>query len=129
MAVLARRLAEHRGTTHVGFDEGEGIHERAVDVRLGGEVDDRVHLGGQRVDDLRVADVAANEPIAAAGVEFREVGEVARVGELVEHRDLHLRTRAPQVPDEVGADEARGPRDEQALERAAHLIAGPEAQS
>jgi len=33
------------------------------------------------------------------------------------------------VADEVGADEASGPRDEKALERAAHLIEGPDVQS
>ena len=43
-----------------------GSRMRPVDVRLGGEVDDCVGLGDERADDVRVGDVALDEPSRAA---------------------------------------------------------------
>ena len=48
----------------VGPQEGLRIEDRAVDVRLGGEVDDGVGLGDERRHDGRVGDVAGDEPEA-----------------------------------------------------------------
>ena len=130
VAMLARRLAQHRSTAHVGFDEGERVHERAVDVRLGGEVDYRVSLGRERVDELRVADVALHEPIAGLAFELDEVGQIARVGQLVQHGDLDVRARGADQPNEVRADETCCPGDQQPAERTSrHLMEGPEVQS
>ena len=56
-----RRLEEDEGAVHVGLDELPGRLEGTVDVRLGGEVDDDVHVLGQRVDEPGVADVAVHE--------------------------------------------------------------------
>src|SRR5487761_1810140 len=68
VTMLASRLAQHRGASDIGLDEGERIHQGAVDVRRGREVDDGGDLGGELVDELRVADVAAYE--AVAGLTF-----------------------------------------------------------
>ena len=129
VTVLARRLAQHCGAAHVGVDEGERVHQRAVDVRLGREVDDRIHLAGQRVDQPCIADVAVDEAIALLGFELEEVAEVACVRELVEDDDLDVGPGPPEMADEVGADESRGPSHEESPERPAHLIGGPAVQS
>ena len=63
-----------------GPQERLGIEDRAVDVRLGGEVDDRVGLGHQRPDDGRVGDVAADE--AQPGGLARVVQDRLQVGPL-----------------------------------------------
>jgi len=93
--MLAGRLAQHRGSLHIGVDECQRLHERAVDVRLGGKVDDRVDLRGEGVHERGVADVAVDEPIAGCAIELGQVREVAGVRELVEDRDLDLRPRVP----------------------------------
>ena len=129
MAVSPRRLAQHGGAADVGLDEGERVHQRAVDVRLSGEVDDRVNMAGQRVDEVGIADIAMDETKTWSAFELGEVREVAGVGQLVEHRDLHFGPGAPEVADEVRADEARGARDQQTPQRTGHLIEGPAVQS
>ena len=94
MAVLARRLAEHGGAADVCLDEGKRIHQRTVDVSLCRKVHDCVRLRGERVDELLIANVAMDEAIARLSLELREVREISRVGELVEHGDLDLGSRA-----------------------------------
>ena len=72
------------GAERVGVDERVGLGDRAVDVRLGGEVDDRVDALDRVGDGGRVLDGAVHEP----DVEVLEVLAPARVGELVEDGDL-----------------------------------------
>ena len=122
MAVAMGGVAEHRGPEHVGVDEGERLQQRAVDVRLGREVDDGVDLGREPVDECPVADVALHEPVAAAALELGQVGGVPGVRQLVQHHQVQLRAGLPQQTDEVGADEAGPARHQQALELAAHRL-------
>ena len=81
-----------------GRQERLGIEDRAVDVRLGGEVDDRVGAVDQRPDDGRVGDVAADEAepggLLRVVTDRAEVGLVAGVGQLVEDGDLVPSRRA-----------------------------------
>ena len=127
--MLARRFAQNRGSTNVSLEKCEGIHQRAVDMSFGGEINDRVGLRRQLVDQLVVADVAANEAITRLPFDIGQVGEVAGVRELVQHRDLDLRARTPEVAHEIRADEARGARDKDPVERPRHLMGGPAVQS
>jgi len=129
VAMLSRRLAQNSGSADVGLDECERIHQRAVNVRLGRKVDDGVRRGRERVDELRVADVAVHEPVAGLAFELHQVGEVAGIRQLVEHRDVDVRTRRAQKADEVGADESSRPCDQEPLQRTRHLIGGPAVQS
>src|SRR3712207_8040362 len=46
---------------HVRADDGLRLEDRPVDVRLGGEVDDRVGAVGRARDDVRVRNVALDE--------------------------------------------------------------------
>src|SRR5205823_3576026 len=99
-AVVARVVEQHLRPEHVGGDELGGTEDRAVDVRLGGEVDDRLAAGGGVGDRLRVGDVSLPELVLDA----LEVGPVPGVGQLVEDDDV-LAGRG-ETADEVRADEA-----------------------
>src|SRR5207342_790333 len=80
--------------------------DRAVDVRLGGQVDDRLAALSRAGDGLGIGDV----PDAKVAVDPVEVLPAARVGELVEHDDL---VAAPdEALDEVAADETAAAGDE-----------------
>ena len=130
MPMLACGHTQNRGAADVGLDERKRVEEGPVDVRLGREVDDRIDAACQLVDEAVVADVALDEPVAPLSLELGEVGRVARVRELVEHRDLYLRPCRAQKAHEVGPDEARAPSDKEAFERTrAHLMGGPAVQS
>ncbi len=81
--MLEQRLrADELGATEVG-----GAEYRAIDVRFGGEIDDRAAATRGALDRLRVADVADDELDAGS----LEVRRVTGVGELVEHHDVLAR--------------------------------------
>jgi len=111
--VVAHRLEQLERAEHVGLHERVGAVDRAVDVGLGREVDDRVRaVAREQVGDERaVADVAAHERVARVAADRREVAEVPRVGELVEVHDRLAGRREP-VEREVRADEAGAAGDE-----------------
>ena len=110
------RLQQAVGADHVGGDECIRPGDRAVDVALRGEVDDRVDPPAldQLGDEIGMADVALDQ---LDPVEPVEVRAVPRIGEQVEDDDAVVgRDRAPVV-DEVGADEAGPAGDDQVSHR------------
>ena len=102
---LAQVLEQHLGAAELGAAELLGAEDRAVDVRLGREVDDRVAAARRPGDVLRHGDVAVVE-LDAVG----QVGAVPGVGQLVEDDDVLA--GAEQPLDEVRADEAGAAGDE-----------------
>ena len=84
--VLERRAQQAVRADHVGRDEHRGAEDGAVDVRLGGEVDDCIGavVGQQGADERRVADVAVHEHVLRIGTQVAQVFEAAGVGEQVE---------------------------------------------
>ena len=59
--VPSHRLEHREGADHVAVQERLGIGERVVDVRLGGEMHDRVGLGDQLAHQVGVGDVALDQ--------------------------------------------------------------------
>ena len=105
-AALARGVEQHARADHVRAGEGVLVGDRAVDVRLGGEVDDRVACP-------RPARRPGRGPRSRRRPARPPSGQVlapARVGELVEHGHVVLLLDEPDVG---GADEAGGAGDEQ----------------
>jgi hypothetical protein len=98
-------LEQHLGAAELGAAEVLGGEDRAVDVRLRGEVDDRVAPPGGALDVGRLGDVAVDELEV-----LRQVRAVAGVRQLVEDDDLLARRE--QTLDEVRADEAGAAGDE-----------------
>ena len=112
--MLARGLEQHVGAERVRGDERVGLGDRAVDVRLGGEVDDRVWSGrvDRGGDRRRVLDGAAQEAEGGLVDEIVEVLLAAGVGELVEHGHL-VAVLVHPLAREGRADEAGAATDEQ----------------
>ena len=107
-AGVAGETEQHVGAVDVGLDELGGAEDRAVDVRLGGEVDDRLYAGGGLGHGFGIADVALEELDVGA----LEVGAVPRVGQLVEDDDVIA--GCGQTLREMRADEAGAAGDEHA---------------
>jgi hypothetical protein len=63
---MARVVEQHLGAEHVGEDELGRAEDRAVDVRLGGEVDDRVDALGGACDRVGIFDRAVEEVVLDA---------------------------------------------------------------
>jgi hypothetical protein len=85
----ADRLEEDVDADDAGAQERLGVQDRAVDMGLGGDVDDGVGLGHQRPDDRRIRDVADDEgePSCLLGSSRPRRGSpAAGVGELAEDR-------------------------------------------
>ena len=101
----AQMLEQHLRAAELRAAEVLGAQDRAVDVRLGGEVDDRVAARGCARHVGRLSDVAVVELDVV-----RQVRAVPGVRELVEHDDLVA--AAQQALDEMRADEAGAAGDE-----------------
>ena len=94
-----------------GREECLRVQDGPIDMRFGGEVDDRVGGIDERAHHRRIGDVAANEAKARRQLlvvaDRREIGLIACVGQLVEHGDVCPIAPAQHVPDIRGTDEAR----------------------
>jgi hypothetical protein len=87
---VASRLEQHIGAVDVGGDELARRLDRAVDVGLGGEVDDRIATLHGGPDGLAIRDVGLDQLEALVGKPF-EVLAAPGVGELVEGPDGVIR--------------------------------------
>ena len=104
-AAVARRLEQHEGAEDVGLDELARRVDRAVDVGLRGEVDDRIAALDRGRHGVAVGDVAHGQLNPVRG-QALEVLAAARVGQLVEHANGVLRVRIEAPSNVCGADEA-----------------------
>ena len=84
--MFARGLQQDVRALHVGHDERLGAADRPVDMRLGGEVHDRVAAADGARDGRRVLDRAVHEADVVDHVV--EVLAPAGIGQLVEHGHL-----------------------------------------
>ncbi len=111
--VEARRLEQLVGAHEVRAHEAGRVVDRAVDVRLGREVDDRLGppLADERAHGRAVGDVAVHERVARVLRDVRQALQVAGVGERVQHDHPRLRA-GERVAHEVAADEAGAAGDE-----------------
>ena len=90
--VVAAALREDVGTgaDDVRVQERPGVMQGVVVVRLGSVVDHHIGVSHQAVHQGGVGDVSLDEPEPV----LRQVpkrGQVARVGQLVQHRDVVVR--------------------------------------
>ena len=110
----ASSVEQHLGPGDVRLDEDARPQDAAVDVALRREVDDGLRLvtPEQLVDEPRIRDVALDEHVVRVFLQIGERLEIAGVRQLVEVDDGQARTLAPEVPDEVRADEP-GPAGDQ----------------
>ena len=100
-------LKKREGSHYVCTGECERILDRAVNVRLGRQVDDSVNLLilHQLVESLEIADVHLHELVVRLVLYILEVGEVTCIGKLVEVDDVVLRILVDKKAYHMAADE------------------------
>src|SRR5205807_4688732 len=88
--------------------------DRSVDVRLGGEVHDGVEalIAQQGFDELRIANVAVDETQIGVILHGIQIGEVAGIGERIEHDQPLARVFLEPVMNEIGTDKSGATGDE-----------------
>ena len=103
-AVLAHGLEQAERALHVGLEERLRVRDAVVVVRLGRVMHDRVVARHDPVEQLRVADVAVHELDTVLG-QARDVLDVARVGQRIQHGHVHVRVVVHHVMHEIRTDE------------------------
>ena len=114
LRVLEDRVRDRLGAHHVRLEEDPVVRDGAPDVALGREVDDLVRLRRQPPDQRQVVHVPVPElePRVVPHLR-REVGEVPRVREGVQHQHADVWARPEDALDERGPDEPGPSGDEQ----------------
>lgn len=94
---------------YVRMHEGIGGEDAAVDVRLGGEIDDSVDvvLLENAADGATVGDVGALEAIVLLVVDGQQIVTVAGVSQLIQHDDVVVGIGLDHIAREGAADEPR----------------------
>ena len=108
-----RCLEQAEGAHDVGLGEGERVFDTAVDVGLGGEVDNAVNMLvlHQFEDSVEVADIHPDKLVVGLILDILQVGEIAGVSQLVEIDDPVVRVLIDKQPDYMASDEAGPSRD------------------
>ena len=103
---LLGTLQQVDGAHHVALDENFGVLDGAVNMALGGEVDDIVEivLCEQALDQLLVADVALHKDVAGVALNVLQVLKIAGIGQLVEVDQQNFRVLLEHIMHEVGTD-------------------------
>ena len=111
--MVERLLQELPGADDVGRHEGRRSVDRAVDVCLGGKVDNRLRpkFREERRHERTIANVAVSEHQPRIVCDRRERRPAAGVGEFVEDDDAAA-ARAEPMADEPTAEKSRSTGDE-----------------
>lgn len=106
-AGAARSIKQRVRSLHVGANKIAGVGDAAIHMTLGSKVNHAVHpLAEQRLDSPRITDVAPVKPVVGVGLDFRQVLEIPRVGQLVKIDDRVVGMRAQNKPNEIGTNES-----------------------
>ena len=110
-------LQEGQGAHHVGAGESEGVFDGAVNVALGGQMDDAGYL--MFADDashlLEVGNVGLDESVVGTVLDVLEVCEVAGIRQLVEVDDMVVGILVDKKSDNMGTDESGSAGDQYIL--------------
>lgn len=103
-AVFAHGLEQTERAFHVRPQERFRVRDRIVVMGLGRVMHDRVMPRHDPVEQLRVADVAVHE-LDTVGGKARDVLDVARIGQGIQHGHMHVRMVVDHVMHEIRTDE------------------------
>ena len=103
-AVFAHGLEQAERALHVRLQERFWIRNRVVVVGFGRVMHDRIVARHDAIEQLRVANVAVHELDTVLG-KARDVLDVARVGQSVQHGHVHVRMVVDHVMHEIRPDE------------------------
>ena len=114
--VLPAGLNQGEGPLDVGLDKRRWVNQGVIVMTFGSVVDYSVSLTDQLVDQVLVANIT-NDQLNLVLRQAGDVGRVTGVGQLVEDGDVfNLGVVVDQEVNEVGADEAAAPGDDDVLE-------------
>ena len=104
------RIEQHAGADNIGVDEIQRRINAAIDVRFGGEIDDRVKLmlGHERVHLISVGDIGF-EKLVTLAMFFDyavKIGEITRVSEHVDVGHGRGLVMLQNIPNKIAPDEA-----------------------
>lgn len=102
--ILPDRLEQTERAFHVRLQERFRVRDRIVVMGLGRVVHDRVVARHDLVEQLGVADVAMHELDTVLG-KARDVLDVARISQSVQHGHVHVRVMVDHVMHEIRPDE------------------------
>ncbi len=116
LIVCARGLQQSKRAVDVGLQKCFRARDRAVHMRLRGEVHDRrrLVLFKQRRDQSGVVDIAVHEGVRGVLLHGRQVFRVAGVGQLVQIDDVE-RSLLQRFKHKVGADKTGAASNENGL--------------
>lgn len=103
-AVLAHGLEQTERAFHVRPQERFRVRDRIVVMGLGRVVHDRVVARHDPVEQLGVADVAVHE-LDTILRQARDILDVARIGQGIQHGHMHVRMVVDHVMHEIRTDE------------------------
>ena len=106
--VATHSLQQGESAHQVGLDEGRGVQEGVVVMRLRGEVHDCIGTSHNAVNEVGVRNVALDDG-QASGKLGGHVGQgrtVAGIGELVQDDDVDVRVVLQQRVNEIRSNEA-----------------------
>ena len=112
--ILARRLQQRQRTQHVRARKGEGILDRAVNVALGRKVDNAVDrvLAHDLPHAVEITDVGPFEDVVRTILHILQIGQIARVCQLVEVDDTVIGILVYEEAHDMAPDKARTARDQ-----------------
>src|SRR3989442_2700411 len=114
--VFAGSLQQDVGSVDVRFYERARVEKGAINVGLRRKVDDGVHLAGQGVNCVWVAEITLDEAHARFVPGFRQVLLAPGIGELVQNGEIDVGIVAQPIADKGRADEPGTAGDEQPVE-------------
>src|SRR5579875_2971580 len=102
----AGRVEQHLRSQNVGADKWTGVENAAINVALGGKMDDAMDPLHGGPHDVAVGDITMYETIAWMVGHIRQVRQIAGVGQGVKVDNMNIGFVFQYVVDEVAADEA-----------------------
>jgi hypothetical protein len=90
----------------VGHDESPGIHNRAVDMRLSGKVDNDVTLGYEPIDECDVRDTSLHKAMLWIPLGTLQILQVPSIGQVIERHHLVLRILSEDKVNKITADKS-----------------------
>ena len=107
-------LKERQCTHHIGAGKGEGVLDATVYMALCSQVDDTIDLLllHEFIKSLEVADIHLDKLIVGLVLDILQVGQVARVGQLIDVDDVILGIFVHEKAYHMAPNEASATRDD-----------------
>jgi hypothetical protein len=110
-AIGSGGIQQGHDADHVRPGKCPGIEQRAINVRFGGEVDNRVDIPSDLPDQISIGNVALNKAEPSIVAHVVQVRQIPGVGQQVEAKDFVEGLFMQHVPHVRGTNESSGASD------------------